>query len=192
MFDLRQVMKLNKHETHDRLLHFKKQSDDISAYCQNMINQRPFGSVPFYIFAHKRSVEVDERVALYNQDFYESIVNPLYTPKYKSLEDVPSARLIWQPRLTKPKSQTNSMLFKAYPDSGDVKIIWIIPEREMWEQYTKGKLAENKTVCDSIEAFQTNRTLLEQKEPDDLTDTQIEDIYRQLSLQAKQHKYEII
>src|SRR5271154_5624008 len=137
-------MKLNKLETHDRLQHFTRQSFDIGECCQDLINQRPFGDHAFYIFAHTRTEE-----------------------------DGSTKRLIWQPRLTKPQAQSNSMLFKAYPGKDTIKVIWMIPAEEMWGQFDKGLMLENRTVHDSIEAFKTNRAKLEAKEPDDLSDDQI-------------------
>jgi hypothetical protein len=149
-------MKLNRLETHDRYQHFTKQQFDISECCQNLINQRPFGNHPFYIFAHARTDD-----------------------------DGVTKRLIWQPRLTKPKAQTNSMLFKAYPGTDILKVIWMIPDRALWKQYGKGLVTENKTVIDSIYAFEHNREELERKESDDLTDIQIDQIYKDLSKQGK-------
>lgn len=149
-------MKINPLDAHDRYEHFTKQSFDIAECCQDLINQKPFGDHPFYIFAHARTEE-----------------------------DGATRRLIWQPRLTKPKAQTNSMLFKAYPGTDIIKVIWMIPERELWEQYTKGHMMENKTVCESIHDFQNNRKKLEDKEPDDMTDEQVSAIYREISLAAR-------
>lgn len=148
-------MKIDTLETHDRLNHFTKQNFDISECCQNLINQRPFGSKPFYIFAHTRTDD-----------------------------DGVTKRLIWQPRLTRPRPSTNSMLFKAYPGTDIVKVIWMIPAREMWDSYTKGKMLENKTVCESIHDFQYNRKNLEEKEEDDLSDEEVDQIYRDISLEA--------
>lgn len=152
-------MKLNRLETHDRYEYFTKQGFDIGECCQNLINQRPFGEHPFYIFAHARTDD-----------------------------DGFTKRLIWQPRLTKPKAQTNSMLFKAYPGTDVVKVLWMIPQRELWDQFTKGKMLENKTVVDSIYNYLYKREEMEQKEDDDLNDHQIDDIYRQLALSAKPYK----
>lgn len=152
-------MKLNRLETHDRYEHFTKQSFDIAACCQDLINQRPFGSNPFYIFAHARTDD-----------------------------DGVTKRLIWQPRLTKPKAQTNSMLFKAYPGSDIIKVIWMIPTRELWEQYQKGKLTENKTISESIHDFQHNRKKLEQPEEDDLPDEKIDAIYQEISTKQSRNK----
>lgn len=149
-------MKVNKLDAHDRYQHLTKQSFDIGECCQDLISKRPFGDHPFYIFAHTRTEE-----------------------------DGATKRLIWQPRLTKPKPQTNSMLFKAYPGTDMIKVIWMIPAREMWSQYNKGLMTENKTVCNSIHDFQFNRKKLEEKEPDDMTDEQIDAIYLEISRNAQ-------
>jgi hypothetical protein len=152
-------MKLDRLETHDRLEHFTKQGFSIGECCQDLINQRPFGEHPFYIFAHARTDD-----------------------------DGVTKRLIWQPRLTKPKSQENSMLFKAYPGTDAIKVIWMIPTSELWDQFTRGKMTENKIVCDSIDAFKYSRHVLDMKEDDDLPDWRIDSIYKELSQNAKQKK----
>jgi len=152
-------MKINPLDAHDRFTHLTKQNFSIAECCQDLINKRPFGNHAFYIFAHTRTED-----------------------------DGFNKRLIWQPRLTKPKAQTNSMLFKAYPGSDNIKIIWMIPPRELFDQYKKGNMTENKTIFQSIEDFENNRAALEAKENDDLSDTQIDQIYRDLSLQAKYDK----
>lgn len=152
-------MKINRLDAHDRFEYFTKQSFDIAECVQDLINKRPFGNIPFYIFAHARTEDngVDKR-------------------------------LIWQPRLTKPKAQSNSMLFKAYPGTDLIKVIWMIPARELWGQYKKGNVTQNKTVTNSIHDFQFNRKELEAKEADDLMDFQIDDIYEQLSREAQKKK----
>jgi hypothetical protein len=149
-------VKINPLDAHDRYEHFTKQSFDIAECCQDLINKRPFRDHPFYIFAHARTDD-----------------------------DGSTKRLIWQPRLTKPKAQSNSMLFKAYPGTDLIKVIWMIPTRELWDQYTKGKMMENKTVSESIWAFQNNRKKLEEKEEDDLSDEQIAAIYKEISTSAR-------
>lgn len=142
---------INRLDAHDRYTNFTKQDFDIGACCQDLINQEPFGKHAFYIFAHARTDD-----------------------------DGVTKRLIWQPRLTKPKAQTNSMLFKVRPGSDEVRVIWMIPAREMWSQYKKGQLCENVIVQESIHAFENNREALEEKEPDDLSDEAIQRIYREM------------
>lgn len=170
-------MKINKLETHDRLLHYRKQDSQIGECCQHLINQRPFGTQPFYIFAHARTLGLDERLALFRSG------------KYSDFSLVPEKTLIWQPRLTKPKAQTNSMLFKGYPGTDKVKVIWIIPPREMWDQFKRGLITENKTICDSIENFQFNRSKLEEPDADDrkedLNESQINAVYKSLAGKPK-------
>jgi len=149
-------MKLNILDAHDRYQYFTKQSFSIAECCQDLINQKPFGDVPFYIFAHARTED-----------------------------DGVNKRLIWQPRLTKPKAQSNSMLFKVYPGSDQVKVLWMIPAKELWDQYHKGLVTENRTVVESIDNFMYHREKLEAKEEDDLSDEKIDYIYKQISLSAK-------
>lgn len=148
-------MKLDRKDVHDRFKHFTRQNFSISECCQDLIDMRPFGEHAFYIFAHARTDD-----------------------------DGTTKRMIWQPRLTKPKAQTNSMLFKAYPGKDTVKIIWIIPAREMWAQYECGLITENATVVESIHDFLHNRQKLERKEDDDLDDRTIDAIYSQLKFEA--------
>lgn len=152
-------MKLNRLETHDRYQHFTKQDFSIGKCCQSLIDQRPFGEHPFYIFAHTRTDD-----------------------------DGVTKRLIWQPRLTKPKAQTNSMLFKVYPGSDNVRVIWVIPAPELWKQYQENKITTNQTVLDSINAFLFGREQLEMKEKDDLPDNVIQSIYLSIAQQARQEK----
>ena len=149
-------MKINPLDAHDRLQHFKKKDFDISECCQDLINQRPFGDHAFYIFAHPRTDD-----------------------------DGVTKRLIWQPRLTKPTAQTNSMLFKGYPGTDLVKVIWMIPARELWAQFQKGKLTENQTIAESIHDFVHDREKLEQPEPDDLTDPEIARVYSEVLSEEK-------
>ena len=175
-------MKISRLDAHDRFEHFTRQSFDIGKTCQDMIDQRPFGDVPFYIFAHKREIGLDERMSIFTQDLHNS------PRQFKSLADVPTARLIWQPRLTKPSAQSNSMLFKAYPGKDVLKVIWIIPAPELWDQYIKGNITENETVCESIHLFKTDKKKLETKEDDDLSDIKINAIYREISRNAQKEK----
>lgn len=152
-------MKVNILDAHDRLTSFKKKDFDIAECCQDLIDKRPFGDHPFYIFAHARTEDNGR-----------------------------DKRLIWQPRLTKPKAQSNSMLFKAYPGTDIIKIIWMIPARELWEQYQKGNITEHETVFVSIDHFLNNRQMLESKENDDLSDDEIDAIYRQISMNSRYNK----
>jgi len=152
-------MKIERLDAHDRYKKFTTESFSVSECCQDLINQRPFGDHAFYIFAHARTDD-----------------------------DGVTKRLIWQPRLTKPKPQTNSMLFKAYPGTDLIKIFWMIPPREMWGQYEKGKLTQCEIVAESIYDFIHCRDKLSAKEQDDLSDEVIDRIYLEISQTGKKKK----
>lgn len=155
-------MKINRLETHDRLLQFNKQADYISQGCQDCIKNRPeeFGSHPFYIYAHARTAE-----------------------------DGVTKRLIWQPRLCKPQIvETNSMLFKYYPSTDTIKVIWMIPDERMWNQYTKDNMTESKIVIESINDYRNNRIKLSSSEDDDLSDEKVDAIYTQISMNKQSTK----
>ena len=141
-------MKIKISDCYDRYKHFTKQSFDIEKCCQDLVDKKPFGNYPFYILAHSRTDD-----------------------------DGVTKRLIWQPRLTKPRAMTNSMLFKAYPGTDNIKVIWIIPPEELWNQYHEGNITQSKIVSESIHDYINNREKLESPESDDLTDSQIYNIY---------------
>ena len=149
--------------------------------CQDIIDRRPFGDIPFYIFAHSRTIGLDEKCDLYNKDLNNFLSISSYTRLYQTMDQVPEKRLIWQPRLTKPKSQSNSMLFKAYPGTDVIKVIWMIPAEELWKQYIKGNLTENSLIIESIHDFKNNRQKLDKEEEDDLSDDIIYSIYADIS-----------
>ena len=156
-------MKINHLDAHDRFESFIQQRFDISECCQDMLNKKPFGDIPFYAFAHARTDD-----------------------------DGLTKRLVWQPRLTKPKAQENSMLFKLYPPDM-VKVIWMIPASELWATFERGKMTQNQLIWESIQKFKTDKKKLEANEDDDLTDEQIAKVYEAISLDAKiKRKYDSI
>lgn len=157
------IFSINKYEAHDRLLELKKNDFDIAECCQNLINQKPFGDHWFYIFAHARTDD-----------------------------DGINKRLIWQPRLTKPKAQLNSMLFRVKYGSDNIDIVWILPPAETMDQFSEDKVTGSEIVRYSVEMFKTNRSELEAPHPDDLPDHKIDQIYRDISNQNKSNKKKII
>lgn len=159
-------MKLNRLETHDRLVHLKKdQSLNIAQGAEDCLKKNPLSlglqqySPYIYIFAHPRTSE-----------------------------DGLSKRMIWQPRLTKPQAQTNSYLFRALSNTDQMEICWLLPPREMWSQYKKGKITEHELVIWSIEQFQTNRKELEKSDQNDLSEYICKNIYMKVISEQKQQK----
>lgn len=149
-------MKINPLDAHDRYSFFTQQEFDIGSCCQDLINKRPFGDIPFYAYVH-----------------------------FRTEDGSTDQRCIWQPRLTKPKAGPNTMLFKLYPGSDIVKIIWMIPKPELWKSFQKGLMTENKVIAESIHKFRTDPQALEAKEDDDLSDEQIDKVYEALAMDAK-------
>jgi hypothetical protein len=144
-------VKIDLLETHDRLLHFKKdQSANLfegvnecltkNKNCVDMQEHFPY----VYIFAHPRTAE-----------------------------DGVTKRMLWQPRLMKPKAQTNSFLFRVISKTDIVEIVWMLPPREMWDQYKKGQICENEDVMVSIENFVHHREALEAPHKDDWSEEKI-------------------
>lgn len=154
-------MKLNTLETHDRLLYFvKEQSSTIAQGAEDCLRKNALSlqlqdkSPYIYIFAHPRTSE-----------------------------DGSSKRMLWQPRLTKPKAQTNSYLFRAQSKTNNIEVCWLLPPRELWPQYEKGKVTENELVMWSIDQFTNNREKLEMADPDDLSENMIANIYTDIKNQ---------
>jgi hypothetical protein len=159
-------MKINRLETHDRLLHFKKdQSDTIAQGIEECLKKNPLSlsyqqrSPYVYIFAHPRLSD-----------------------------DGLKTRMLWQPRLGRPKAQTNSYLFRAISNTDNMEVCWMIPPREMWNQYTKGKVTENEYVIWSIHQFQNNRAELEKPFPDDLSDERCKFIILEIAREMEENR----
>lgn len=148
-------MKINLFETHDRLQHLQKeQSHVIAQGCEECLKKNPDSLAIqsrchyVYIFAHPRTSE-----------------------------DGINKRLLWQPRLTKPKAQTNSYLFRAKSHSDLIELCWFIPPRELWSQFKMGNVTESEDVIWSINQFQNNRTKLEAPFDDDISEERAKAIW---------------
>ena len=139
-------MKLNRLETHDRLLHFKKdQAQNIFQGCEECLKKNPLSlalqekSTYIYIFAHPRTDD-----------------------------DGVTKKMFWQARLSKPEPQTNSYLFRAISNTDMVEVMWLLPPQEQWKQYNERNVTESNEVLWSIRQFTQNRERMSQPEPEDL------------------------
>lgn len=151
-------MKINRLETHDRYEHFiEDQSLNIAQGAEDCLRKNPLSlllqdrSPYIYLFAHPRTDD-----------------------------DGVTKRMLWQPRLTKPKAQTNSYLFRAQSKTDIIQVCWLLPPREMWPQYQKGNVTESDLVVWSIDQFLNNRVKFEQEDAEDLPDQAIRHIYREI------------
>lgn len=159
-------MKLNRLETHDRLEHLlEDQSDNVFKGAETCLKSNPLSlaiqeKCPYvYIFAHTRTTD-----------------------------DGLKKRLLWQPRISKPKAQTNSYLFRAQSKTDLIEVIWILPERHLWPQYEAGKVTENDLVCYSVDLFENNRNELEKPHPEDISEQKAKNIFRKI---LNDHKEEL-
>lgn len=139
-------MKLNRLETHDRLIHFKKdQEANIFKGAEDCLKKNSLSlaiqekSPYVYLFAHPRTADDGVNKVMY-----------------------------WQPRLSVPEAQTNSYLFRAKSHSDIIDVIWLIPPKEMWSQYEKDKVTESDICYQSIEMYKHNKKNLEKPNPDDM------------------------
>jgi hypothetical protein len=179
-------MKLKKLETHDRLLSFQKQqSDIISQGCDECLKRNPYSlalqdhSTYIYIFAHPRTVGLDEKTQW------------ILSGRFNTFEECPEKILIWQPRLKRPKPQSNSYLFRAKSNTDILEICWILPPEELWDQYEKGTMLNSEIVEWSINQYKNNYIELSQPEADDLADARINRILKKIADEALKPKLTI-
>jgi hypothetical protein len=151
-------MKVNVLEAHDRLQFLKQdQSANVFQGAEDCLKVNSLSlalqdKCPYiYIFAHPRTADDGVNKVLY-----------------------------WQPRLSIPKPQTNSYLFRALSKTDIIEVCWLLPPREMWEQYEKGKVTEDNWTAWSIEQFKNNRSILEKPHHDDLPEYQGKKMLKQV------------
>lgn len=156
-------MKIDRLETHDRLLHFKKNQEvNIFQGAEDCLKKNALSlslqdkSPYLYLFAHPRTDD-----------------------------DGITKRMFWQPRLTKPSPQTNSYLFRATSKTDNVEVCWLLPPREMWAQYKTGNVTESDLVIWSIDQFINNRKNLGKKDGADFNDEKILEIYKEINYLSK-------
>lgn len=159
-------MKLNRLEAHDRLLHLKKdQALNIAQGAEDCLKKNPLSialqqySPYVYIFAHPRTAD-----------------------------DGINKRMLWQPRLQKPKAQTNSYLFRAISKTDTIETCWLLPPKEMWLQYQMGNVTESELVLWSIDQFTKNKERLEAPFTDDLSEEQAKNIYVKVAAEMDEER----
>lgn len=101
----------------------------------------------------------------------------------RTADDGVTKRMIYQPRLTKPQAQTNSYLFRLLSNTDIVEIIWLLPPRELWAQFERGKVTESDDVSTSIWNYVNKREELEKPHNEDWTEDKVR--YKLESIQKK-------
>lgn len=166
-------MQIDRLETHDRFVQLmKEQSEVLSQGAMDCLKKNPLSlayqcrSPYVYLFGHPRTHD-----------------------------DGVTKRYLWQPRLTKPKAQTNSYLFRAISNTDLIEVCWLLPPREMWSQYEEGLITGSKDVLKYIHLFEFNREQLEKPHPDDVSEERfwnIIDEVRAAALSERKLKQEIL
>lgn len=157
-------MKIDRLETHDRLLHFKKdQGDTINQGAEDCLKKNPLSlalqerSPYVYIFAHPRTAD-----------------------------DGVTKKMLWQPRLGKPKAEPNSYLFRAESFTDIVETCWLLPPQETWPQFKKGNVTEDEWVLWSIDQYLNHRELLEAPFKEDFPKERIDKIYLEIAMEMEE------
>jgi len=181
-------MKVNILEAHDRYEYLleresRKIEEGIKEFRENNIIAKLLLQRCRYVYAfiHKKEVGADERQSEYLQDLW----NPELLRKYKSIEDVPSTRLLWQARLSKPMAQENSYLIKIYPNTEDYDVFWVIPENHLWSQFKRGLVTASNSLYMYIEAFITDKEGLAIPEDDDYKQEEFDRIKIEVNWELK-------
>lgn len=159
-------MKIERLETHDRLLHLQQdQSETLSQGALDCVQRNPLSlalqaRAPYiYVFAHPRTHD-----------------------------DGVNKRMLWQPRLGKPKPQTNSYLWRVKSHTTDFELCWMIPPRELWEQYKEGNITQSELVTWSIDQFVNNREKLAEPFPEDFSQAQIRQILKDIAQEMDEER----
>lgn len=148
-------MKLDLFDTHDLFLEFKKNTDLIYEGCMECLKNVPESiNFPFYVYAHSRQIGIDEKMAI--------IEDPTIPFSQKKADE----RLIWMPRVTKPRASPNSYLFLIVKRPDLVKICWFLPKEELWPMYDKGKMTYNEEILTSIQNYKYARNQLNEPDKD--------------------------
>jgi hypothetical protein len=159
-----EILKINRLEAHDRLLHLKKdQSLNIAKGAEDCLK------------TNKMSLQIQEK-----SPYVYLFAHP------RTSEDGYTKRMIWQARLSRPSPQSNSYLFRALSKTDTIEVCWLIPPLETWDQYKKGNVTENDVVEWSINMFRNNRKALEDPHPADLSEEHGKRILQQIINEHKE------
>lgn len=169
-------MKVDKFETHDRLLQYKKQTDTMGDAVEECIRNVPDSiTSPFYVYGHSKTVGFDEKINILSLGY----------------DQAPDSRLIWMPTITKPKAAPNTYLFLCRKNSDVIEIIWMLPKFEIWQEYGPGKMMHNENIWISINSYLYHRDQLNEPDKEGPNERDVENwrrIYGEEALRRKNEK----
>lgn len=158
------IFSITREHAFDNIHFFKENSEDDYSQCiQSLIMSKPFGDNKFYIYSFIKRVDDASGIKKYYH----------------------------QPRLTKPDPIPGTTLMRVDPRNPyEATIIWTLPNQENFGLYSVGKMFSDPFVHECVEKYLKNPRDLVRKEPDDLTEEQIREIYKDLHRQAKMKRRE--
>lgn len=126
--------------------------EDYCKMVQRIIISKPFGDNKFYIYQFVKRVD--------------------------DLRGI--KKMYHQPRLTKPEPLPGTTLLRADPrDPDTISIIWTLPNEENFGLYSEGKMFADPFVYECVQQFLRDPKEMCKREPDDLNDREIRNVYRQ-------------
>lgn len=161
-------MKINRLETHDRLLHLKKDQE---------INV--FKGAEDCLKINKLSLQYQEKSPY------------VYIFAFPKTNEYGHPEMYWQPRLSRPTAQTNSYLFRATSKTDIIEVCWLIPPREQWPMFQGSNMMKDELVIWSVNQFRHKRKELEAPHPEDMPEHQMTAILKVIIEEHKQHKKDI-
>ncbi len=166
-------MKVDRLETHDRLLVYQKQQQDMNDAVLECIKNVPDTiRSPFYVYGHSRTVGYDEKISILVQ----------------GSEYAPDTRLIWMPVITKPKAVPNTYLFLANKNTDVIEIVWMLPKKELWNQYAPKQMCFNENIWVSIQNFIYDKDQLNSPDKNGPTEKQQEEWFKIYGHEAHKRK----
>lgn len=122
----------------------------------------------------KKVIEIVESKPFGDHKFYDFIF-----PK-RADENSFVQILFHQPRLTKPNPLPGTTLLRLNPKEPDqIGIIWILPHKEAFNNYSEGKIYSDPIVYQSIQNYLHHREYLMRREPDEPSEEECRNIYKQ-------------
>ena len=159
-------MKVDRLETHDRLEHFQNdQLDNINKGIMDTKRNELYQAIQDrcpYIYVHVHA---------------------------RTAEDGVTKKVLWHPRISRPESSDNAMLFRCKAYSDEVEICWMIPDKAMWDQYKKGNITEHSEVLRSIDEYKNNKEKLDKPHLEDLPENIGMQILQDVKVALRQDKF---
>lgn len=153
---------LSKNHVFDNTEFWKANTEADYVKCiQGIIESKPFGDRKFYIYSFVKRIDDNSGIK----------------------------KMYHQPRLTRPEPLPGTTLMKVDPSNPlEATIIWTLPNQENFGLYSHGKMFADEFVHSCIQQFITDPKSMMKRDPDDLIDKDIQDIYKDIKRNKRNKK----